>query len=226
MKTCRNYGFPAGFSWNVLIELLFISGVEQWVQVDGATIGSARRLQQKRGSRHVSCTWEDGLGGWALAAGFLPQNLDAGALRILKRFTNISPTSVLHQCCIIHHHQSSSGWWFQTFFYFPFHIWDVILPIDELIFFKMVKTTIELDDGKIYRKALYLMVKTMVSCRFSLKPIQWNHQPVMVLLRHFTIPGDGGLGRAVWTLLHPRQSGAVARCNAGAMPLPSEMPRD
>jgi hypothetical protein len=31
---------------------------------------------------------------------------------------------------------------------------------------------IELDDGKIDRKALYLMVKTMVSCRFSLKP---NH---------------------------------------------------
>ena len=24
------------------------------------------------------------------------------------------------------------GWWFQTFFYFPFHIWDGILPIDEL----------------------------------------------------------------------------------------------
>ena len=32
---------------------------------------------------------------------------------------------------------------------------------------------IELDDGKIYRKALYLMGKTMVSCRFSLKPIHW-----------------------------------------------------
>ena len=32
---------------------------------------------------------------------------------------------------------------------------------------------IELDYGKIYRKALYLMVKTMVSCRVSLKPIQW-----------------------------------------------------
>ena len=28
-----------------------------------------------------------------------------------------------------------------------------------------------LDDGKIYRKALYLMIKTMVSCKFSLKPI-------------------------------------------------------
>ena len=26
-------------------------------------------------------------------------------------------------------------------FYFSFHIWDVILPIGELIFFKMVKTT-------------------------------------------------------------------------------------
>jgi len=34
------------------------------------------------------------------------------------------------------------------------------------------ESIIELDDGKIYRKALYLMVKTMVSCRFSLKPIQ------------------------------------------------------
>ena len=32
---------------------------------------------------------------------------------------------------------------------------------------------IELDDGKIYRKPLYLMVKTMVSCRFPLKPIHW-----------------------------------------------------
>jgi len=30
---------------------------------------------------------------------------------------------------------------FKHEFYFPFHIWDVILPIDELIFFKMVKTT-------------------------------------------------------------------------------------
>ena len=36
---------------------------------------------------------------------------------------------------------------------------------------------IELDDGKIYRKALYLMVKTMVSCRFSLKPTQWFMEP-------------------------------------------------
>jgi hypothetical protein len=33
----------------------------------------------------------------------------------------------------------------------------------------IVVNIIELDDGKIYRKPLYLMVKTMVSCRFSLK---------------------------------------------------------
>ena len=26
-------------------------------------------------------------------------------------------------------------------FDFPFHIWDIILPIDKLIFFKMVETT-------------------------------------------------------------------------------------
>jgi hypothetical protein len=37
----------------------------------------------------------------------------------------------------------------------------------------IISMFIELDDGKIYRKALYLMVKTMVSCRFSLKPIHW-----------------------------------------------------
>ena len=31
-----------------------------------------------------------------------------------------------------------SGWWFQTCVYFSFHIWDIIIPIDKLIFFKMV----------------------------------------------------------------------------------------
>jgi hypothetical protein len=36
----------------------------------------------------------------------------------------------------------------------------------------MVFSFIELDYGKNYRKPLYLMVKTMVSCKFSLKPIQ------------------------------------------------------
>ena len=32
------------------------------------------------------------------------------------------------------------GWWFQIIFMFH-NIWDVILPIDELIFFKMVNCT-------------------------------------------------------------------------------------
>ena len=41
------------------------------------------------------------------------------------------------------------------------------------IFLCQTSWFIELDDGKIYRKPLYLMVKTMVSCRFSLKPIHW-----------------------------------------------------
>ena len=46
--------------------------------------------------------------------------------------------------------------------------------ISELIRKKLHELSfIELDDGKIYRKALYLMVKTMVSCKISLKPIQW-----------------------------------------------------
>ena len=40
-----------------------------------------------------------------------------------------------HECLIM-----NAGWWFGTFFIFH-DIWDVILPIDELIFFKMVKTT-------------------------------------------------------------------------------------
>ena len=35
---------------------------------------------------------------------------------------------------------------------------------------------IELDDGTIYRKPIYLMVKTMVFCRFSLKPIHKPHE--------------------------------------------------
>ena len=31
--------------------------------------------------------------------------------------------------------------------FFPFHIWDVIFPIDELISFKMVKTTNQIAMG-------------------------------------------------------------------------------
>ena len=51
------------------------------------------------------------------------------------------------------------------------HAW--VIPINSEIFLSHA-LFIELDYGKIYRKPLYLMVKTMVSCKFSLKPIQWT----------------------------------------------------
>ena len=57
-------------------------------------------------------------------------------------------------------------------------VWRCLKQIIEVRF-------IELDDGKIYRKALYLMVKTMVSCRFSLKPIQWQMRSDLLLSDDF-----------------------------------------
>ena len=51
--------------------------------------------------------------------------------------------------------------------------------------FHILFIIIELDDGNIYRKTLYLMVKTMVSCRFSLKPTQW-HQAFSSLFQMFS----------------------------------------
>ena len=51
---------------------------------------------------------------------------------------------------------------------------------------------IDLDDGKIYRKPLYL-VKTMVSCRFSLKPIHWiSWSPCCGIAGYFSWPSHGG----------------------------------
>ena len=70
---------------------------------------------------------------------------------------------------------------------------------------------IELDDGKIYRKALYLMVKTMVSCRFSLKSIQcfqasgWRSAAISSSAAFH--PGwkthqiSQVIGRSAWTIL-------------------------
>ena len=67
---------------------------------------------------------------------------------------------------------------------------------------------IELDDGKIYRKPLYLMVKTMVSCRFSLKPIHWfmmfhdvSWRAMIPLLLHFFTPA---ISSSVFRLFTPR----------------------
>ena len=50
---------------------------------------------------------------------------------------------------------------------------------------------IELDYGKIYRKALYLMVKTMVSCRFSL---QSSHKVAFQLLPGYDVSRRGKPG--------------------------------
>ena len=50
---------------------------------------------------------------------------------------------------------------------------------------------IELDDGKIYRKALYLMVKTMVSCKFSLKPIHWISNRCSILMKYLSTLSNG-----------------------------------
>ena len=43
----------------------------------------------------------------------------------------------------------------------------ILLMLDVCTFISPATTFIELDDGNIYRKPLYLMVKTMVSYRFS-----------------------------------------------------------
>ena len=43
---------------------------------------------------------------------------------------------------------------FKHEFYFPYDAWDVILPIDELIFFKMVETTNQ--DNPIYCNHIHL----------------------------------------------------------------------
>ena len=61
---------------------------------------------------------------------------------------------------------------------------------------------IELDDGKFYRKTLYLMVKTMVSCRFSLKSIQWT--------KHMTKPLGCSVAPWLVTICRPACCGADA----------------
>ena len=76
------------------------------------------------------------------------------------------------------HHQLKSTW---TDTPGSWHMFERIAPIHQAPgatgalqgSVEVLDWFIELDDGKIYRKALYLMVKTMVSCRFSLKPIHW-----------------------------------------------------
>ena len=78
-----------------------------------------------------------------------------------------------------------------------------------------------MDDGTFYRKALYLMVKTMVSCRFSLKPIHWNFDlwDLLGLLNIDSLPGleakPQGVDR-LWRLCRSHLTAAAdaASCRA------------
>ena len=46
-----------------------------------------------------------------------------------------------------------TGWWFQTWrHYFPFHIWDVIIPIDELIFFMNIFEKHQISRGSTFSR--------------------------------------------------------------------------
>jgi len=94
-----------------------------------------------------------------------------------RKKTWVPPAVALEKSIRIHHCPSKNhtGWWFQTFGLFSIHIWDVILPIWRTHIYQRGDSTtnqiyflgplnvhfIELDDGKIYRNPLYLMVKTI-----------------------------------------------------------------
>ena len=85
---------------------------------------------------------------------------------------------------------------------------------DHIHIFHRVAWIIELDDGKIYRKTLYLMVKTMVSCRFSLKPIQWMEIRRKTSTRRWTASTrvrSAASSAASWTAAAPRSRAAGAR---------------
>ena len=113
-------------------------------------------------------------GGWTA-----PPHVQVIFFRYFMRFLQVL---LLRQCKIAYNSQLTRDWFSRSFtltrqraqidlkkihvsFLVNVDVFDFILVIIDIL--------IELDDGKIYRKALYLMVKTMVSCRFSLKPIQW-----------------------------------------------------
>ena len=57
------------------------------------------------------------------------------------RFQLISVDDMYISCSLFSLLKSLSGWWFGTFFILNFIMWDVILPIDELIFFRGGRST-------------------------------------------------------------------------------------
>ena len=81
---------------------------------------------------------------------------------------------------------------------FPFPVISIWFSLDR---YDMI--LIELDDGKIYRKPLYLMVKTMVSCRFSLKPIHWDTNSPRVATFRGALATAGDRDRGLLSRLAP-----------------------
>ena len=66
-----------------------------------------------------------------------------------------------------------SGWWFGTLFIFQ-NIWDVILPIDEVIFFKMVNTT--------NQKYFFATAKMIYLCWKYLERISLTYSVIEIIL--------------------------------------------
>ena len=93
-------------------------------------------------------------------------------------------------CIYIYIHQISDIIYrlvvWNMFFYFPFHIWDVILP-NWLIFFKMLETTNQFNQYIMYH------ISYKLSCTYDMVlpyDFSGSHQG--------SVNGSDGLQRAVW----------------------------
>ena len=70
-----------------------------------------------------------------------------------------------------------TGWWFQTVFIFH-NIWDVILPIDELIFFKMVIATTN-RSTMVYGQNCSIHGAYKQTCNWRVLTLSMNGQPLL-----------------------------------------------
>ena len=81
--------------------------------------------------------------------------------------------------------QKETGWWFGTFFIFH-NIWDVILPIDELVCFKMVKTTNQERCSFTYIHTHTISQIDIISRIFVPKPTEWTYLYISQVIRHIS----------------------------------------
>ena len=98
-------------------------------------------------------------------------------LHVRTLYTHVSGPKCFMQHSI---YQYCTGWWFQTFVIFH-NIWDVILPIDELMFFKMVLAP---------PTSVHMLI---VDASSLVEHVNCHQQPTLVLL--------GSIG---WLQSHPR----------------------